>query len=79
VQLFRFTLPYALHLEVLLSTEVEHEVEPRLSVIITHRVKRSAGCAEAAASAPPAAEETPRVLEGRADTGALHGATHFVG
>ncbi len=39
---FRFTLPYALHLEVLLSIEVEHEVVPWLSVIFTHRVKRAA-------------------------------------
>ncbi|SFL48796.1 glycosyltransferase family 2 protein [Methylobacterium pseudosasicola] len=38
---FRLTLPYALHLEVLLSIEVEHEVVPWLSVIFTHRVKRS--------------------------------------
>ena len=38
---FRFTLPYALHLEVLLSIEVEHEVVPWLSVIFTHRVKRA--------------------------------------
>ncbi len=38
---FRLTLPYALHLEVLLSIEVEHEVVPWLSVIFTHRVKRA--------------------------------------
>ena len=38
---FRLTLPYALHLEVLLSIEVEHEVAPWLSVIFTHRVKRT--------------------------------------
>ena len=38
----RFTLPFALHLEVLIAIEVEHAVVPWLSVIFTHRVKRSA-------------------------------------
>ena len=38
---FRLTLPYALHLEVLLSIEVEHEVVPWLFIIFTHRVKRA--------------------------------------
>ncbi|MGU3287820.1 hypothetical protein [Methylobacterium mesophilicum] len=38
---FRLTLPYALHFGVLLSTEVEHEVVPWLSIIFTHRVKRT--------------------------------------
>jgi glycosyltransferase involved in cell wall biosynthesis len=40
---FRLTLPYALHLEVLLSIEVEHAVVPWLSIIFTHRVMRSDG------------------------------------
>lgn len=37
---FRFTLPYALHLEVVLHIEVEQEVVPWLCIIFTHRVKR---------------------------------------
>ncbi|TXN75956.1 glycosyltransferase [Methylobacterium sp. WL18] len=39
---FQFGLPYALHLEVLLRIEIEHEVAPWLSIILTHRVKRAA-------------------------------------
>nr|WP_049961837.1 glycosyltransferase [Methylobacterium sp. B34] len=38
---FQFVLPYALHLEVLLRIEVAHEVMPWLSIILTHRVKKS--------------------------------------
>ena len=41
---FEFTLPYALHLEVLLHIEVEHQVTPWLSIVLTHRVKPNIRC-----------------------------------
>ena len=66
---FRLTLPYALHLEVLLSIEVEHEVAPWLSVIFTHRVKRTGRGKATGYRLPPSRRRTrARGVRGRSST-----------